>query len=72
MVLMAEAERKRLAEGKTNGEFAEALGVSPGLWSLTKSGKKPLRRKLVSAIVRRYDDLRPLAVLEAERYLTGS
>lgn len=67
-MLVAEADRKREAEGLTHQQFAESLGIKKALWSLTRSGKKPLRRKVASAIVRRYPDLRAIAVKEIASY----
>lgn len=70
-MLVAEADRRRIAEGYDHQSFARELGVSLTLWSLTRRGVKPLRRKLAKAIVRRYKDLKPLAMAEGAQQLLG-
>ena len=70
-MLIEEAERLRKAERITIARLAAEMEVSPALWSLTKSGRKPLDRKLTRAIIKRWPDLRPLATIEGAKHLLG-
>ena len=64
--VLALTERQRRL-GLSDAAFARKLGVSPGLWSWTRTGKWPVGMKLLVGSLEAFRDLWP----EAHLFLTG-
>lgn len=59
---------KRQQEGQlSDAKFAKRLGIARSTWQLTRTGKRPLRRRVAIGAMRAYSDLTPDVV----RFLLG-
>lgn len=48
---------KQLMEGLTNTEFAAKLGISTGMWTLIRTGKREMGVKPLRGIAAHYPDI---------------
>lgn len=55
--IVAALSAKQDAEGLTNTEFAAKLGISTGMWTLIRTGKREMGVKPLAGIAAHYPDI---------------
>ena len=61
-MLLAKIIEKQQEANQTDEDFADFLGVPRSTWQLTRSGVKPLGRRVALAAVRTFPELKSLVV----------
>lgn len=61
-MLLERLIQKQRDNNQTDEEFADFLGVPRSTWQLTRSGVKPVARRIAVAAAKTFPDLKPLVV----------